>query len=204
MLYRLGAHGACLAAALLLAACSHPGMSKRQTQWQAADDKAAAVGFHSQGRLAVKQEEKGSYANFEWQNGRHVQHIDVNTPLGNTVGVLCRDGEGVIAEGSDGRQYQAANAIELSQNLLGFALPLDHLHLWARGYWAPEDSYEILPDGRLRQFGWVIERRLAADERTPRLLVLDNRQLNIRLVFDQFEPVEEDGSSPQRCSIRKA
>ena len=126
MKYILRRYGAVCAAALLLAACSHTGLSKQPPPWRAADNSTDS-GFHSRGRLAVKQEDKGSYANFEWQNGRHVQHIDVNTPLGNTVGVLCRDGEGVVAEGSDGRQYHAANAVELSQNLLGFAMPLDHL-----------------------------------------------------------------------------
>lgn len=191
---------ALLLGAGVLAACIHTG-PQQQTQWRAAP--AVTAGFHSQGRLAVKQEGKGSYAHFRWQDSRHVQHIDVNTPLGNTVGVLCRDAEGVIAEGSDGHQHRAANVLELSQRLLGFALPLDHLNLWARGFWAPEGGHEVLPDGRLRQFGWSIERRLAAGQDTPRLMVLDNRQLNIRLVFDQFEPTDDETVTPQRCSIRR-
>lgn len=200
--YTLWRQAALWGAAAVLAACSHTHSSRQPGPWRAADPDTEAV-FHSRGRLAVKREDKGSYAHFEWHNGRRVQHIDVNTPLGNTVGVLCRDAAGLIAAGSDGRQYRAADAEELSGQLLGFALPLDYLPLWASGFWAPGVGHEILPDGRLRQSGWLIERRLAADGHTPRLLVLENRQLNIRLVFDRFEPVAENDETAADCGIRR-
>ena len=77
--------------------------------------------FSADGRLAVKVEGKGSYANFDWTYQNAVQTIDVNTPLGNTVGQLCQDSEGVLAVDSKGKVYQAETAEELSRQLLGFA-----------------------------------------------------------------------------------
>ena len=66
--------------------------------------------FSADGRLAVKVEGKGSYANFDWTYQNAVQTIDVNTPLGNTVGQLCQDSEGVLAVDSKGKVYQAETA----------------------------------------------------------------------------------------------
>lgn len=188
--------------AALLAACSNFGTPVKQAAWQAVPPGEAA-GFYSQGRLAVKEGEKGSYAHFEWQDLGVMQNINVNTPLGNTVGVLCRDSEGVIAQSSDGKRFQAATVEELSHNLLGFTLPMSHLNRWARGHWLDGEAHRILPDGRLQQSGWRISRQLAPDGITPRILVLENQHLNIRLVFDQFEPVDLRIIKIGRCALRQ-
>ena len=82
-----------VAALLLLAACAQPNLPQ-QNSWQAAEQ---VQDFSADGRLAVKVEGKGSYANFDWTYQNAVQTIDVNTPLGNTVGQLCQDSEGVLA-----------------------------------------------------------------------------------------------------------
>ena len=76
-----------IAALLLLAACAQPNLPQ-QNSWQAAEQ---VQDFSADGRLAVKVEGKGSYANFDWTYQNTVQTIDVNTPLGNTVGQLCQD-----------------------------------------------------------------------------------------------------------------
>ena len=47
-----------------------------------------------------KWKEKGSYTNFDWTYQNAVQTIDVDTPLGNTVGQLCQDSDGVLAVNS--------------------------------------------------------------------------------------------------------
>lgn len=191
--------GAGCGMAALLAACTASSGPLRQAGWQAGSGAVAA--FDADGRLAVQAEGKGSYANFRWSDSAAVQQIEVNTPLGNTVGVLCRDRQGVVAEDSQGRRYQAATVEELSRQLLGFGLPLGHLNHWVRGHWAADESYQILPDGRLRQAGWLIGRQLAADGNSPRIVVLENETLNIRLVFDRFEP---DAQAPVDCALRAA
>lgn len=57
---------------------------------------------------------KAQYANFDWTHQNQVQTIDVNTPLGNTVGQLCQDGQSVLAVDGKGQVYQAASAEALS------------------------------------------------------------------------------------------
>ena len=166
----------------LLAACQTTPI--KPIAWQAGS--RDALNFNASGRLAVKQNDKGSYANFDWDSNGKMQQLSVNTPLGNTVGELCQDSSGVVAIASNGETYQAATASELSERLMGFAIPVESLDLWAHGYYADNQPHTVDEQGRLLQAGWKIERQVDA-EGHPRLLVLDNQQLSIRLAFNDYQ-----------------
>ncbi|UOO83255.1 outer membrane lipoprotein LolB [Uruburuella testudinis] len=166
--------------------------------WQPQADMAD---FAAQGRLAVKMNEKGSYANFDWTYQNNVQTINVNTPLGNTLGQLCQDRRGVLAVDSKGQVYQAGSAEALSEQLLGFALPVQYLNVWANGQWVRNAPHQVLPDGRLQQFEWTISRTLKADG-SPRILLLESPKLSLRLVFDQMAATAVDTAAPEQCAAR--
>lgn len=186
------------ATVLLVAACAQT-PKPQQGEWPQASD----VGdFTADGRLAVKVEGKGSYANFDWRYQNHVQTIDVNTPLGNTVGQLCQDGQGVLAVDNKGQVYQAQTAEELSGRLLGFELPVQYLHIWADGKRVAGQPYEMLPDGRLKQSGWTIRRTLS-DHADTRILYLENERLSVRLVFDEVNRRPE-ATDQKQCAARSA
>ena len=99
---------------LLITACARPELPQ-QNGWQPAE---TVNDFSAEGRIAVKLEGKGSYANFDWTYQNQVQTININTPLGSTVGQLCQDNQGVLAVDNKGRTYEAATAQELSNRLL--------------------------------------------------------------------------------------
>ncbi len=69
-----------MSAALILAACST--VAPRMGDWR---EQGSVEDFNADGRMAVKMNDKGSYANFDWTYQNGVQTIDVNTPLGSTV-----------------------------------------------------------------------------------------------------------------------
>ncbi|MBF0802865.1 MULTISPECIES: lipoprotein insertase outer membrane protein LolB [Neisseria] len=183
-------------AALLLAACAQPRPAGKEG-WRAQSD---IDSFAAEGRLAVKANEKGSYANFDWTYQNQVQTINVNTPLGNTLGQLCQDGQGVLAVDNKGKKYQAASARELSEQLLGFPVPVQYLHIWTNGQWVKNAPYQILPDGRLQQFEWTISRSLN-ENGTPRILLLESAKLSLRLVFDQMKKTNTT-NAPAQCAAR--
>ena len=58
--------------------------------------------------------------------------------------------------------------------------------MWAHGYYADNQPHTVDEQGRLLQAGWKIERQVDA-EGHPRLLVLDNQQLSIRLAFNDYQ-----------------
>ncbi|MDN8834034.1 lipoprotein insertase outer membrane protein LolB, partial [Staphylococcus aureus] len=73
--------------------------------------------FAAEGRLAVKAEGKGSYANFDWTYQPPVETININTPLGGTLGQLCQDRDGALAVDGKGNVYQAEGTEDLSRQL---------------------------------------------------------------------------------------
>ncbi len=184
--------------ATLLSACT-TGTWMSRDAWQQSDN--TPYYFDADGRLAVKVKDKGSYANFDWSSQASVQTISVSTPLGNTVGELCQDTAGVIAIAANGERYAANSAEELSEQLMGFPVPLSHLDKWLMGKWVDTEAYQLLPDGSLNQSGWNIRRQMAADGITPKELSLSNDELSIRLVFSHF--VAADNLQIKKCEARE-
>lgn len=182
---------------LLITACASPNLPD-QNGWQPAE---TVKDFSAEGRIAVKVEGKGSYANFDWTYQNQVQTININTPIGSTVGQLCQDTKGVLAVDSKGRTYEAATAQELSSRLLGFELPIQYLHIWADGKRVAEAPYNLLPDGRLQQFDWIISRTLNSSGK-PKILLLESPKLTLRLAFDNLDDNPESSTQTQ-CSARK-
>ena len=178
---------------LLLTACpSHTPPS----QWQPSKQ---AQNFTATGRLSVKQNDKGSYGNFDWTRTPAVETININTPLGNTIGQLCQDPQGVIATDANGKTYQAATPEQLSQQLLGYPIPIQYLHTWANGAYLPNHPHSTNADGSLNQLGWNISRTAHADG-TPRILQLKNNQLTIRMVISEIAPTSD---TPTHCTARQ-
>ena len=185
-----------MSAALILAACST--VAPRMGDWR---EQGSVEDFNADGRMAVKMNDKGSYANFDWTYQNGVQTIDVNTPLGSTVGQLCQDSRGVLAVNSNGEVFEAGSAQELSERLLGYALPVQYLNVWSQGQWVKGVPHQIDPQGRLQQFEWTISRSLKPDG-SPRELLLESSRLTLRLIFDTVQKLPADAAAPQQCVAR--
>ena len=183
---------------LSLGACSTPPLSSPH-QWQA---QQPVADFNADGRLAVKINDKGSYANFDWQYQNGVQTIDINTPLGNTLGQLCQDNRGVLAINNRGEQFTANSVSELSEQLLGYALPLQYLSIWAHGQWVKDIPHTLLPNGSLQQQEWTISRTIYPNGK-PRVLELHSNKLTLRLVFNTMQTPENHPVTATTCSARK-
>lgn len=188
---------ASMAAALVLAACTAT-KPQMPSEWQAQRDWKV---FEASGRLSVKVKGTGSYANFDWTRENGVETIDVNTPIGTTVGQLCQDAEGVLAVDAKGKTYHADTAADLSRQLLGYALPVQYLGVWANGEWAKDLPHQLLADGTLQQAGWRIRRSLREDG-SPYTLLLENNDMSVRLVFSESRREAGLPETQGRCEAR--
>ena len=65
-------------------------------------------------------------------------------------------------------------------------MPVDALDWLAQCYYADNQPHTVDEQGRLCQAGWKIARQVDA-EGHPRLLVLNNQQLSIRLAFNDYQ-----------------
>ena len=172
---------------------------KNNTSWQAQRSWQA---FNASGRLSVKIGDQGQVAHFDWTRQDNVETFDVNTPIGTTVGQLCQDSEGVLAMDNQNHQYTAPNAEILSEQLLGYTLPVQYLGVWMNGEWVKDIPYKINTDGSLQQLGWNISRESDTDG-LVRIISLSNAHLTLRLAFSQVERQAGIAQRFARCDARE-
>ncbi|QRN41410.1 MAG: lipoprotein localization factor LolB [Neisseriaceae bacterium] len=166
----------------LISSCTS--IPNKNIVWQSYHDQK--IDFKAFGRLSIKIDHRGSHGNFDWNNqhSRSFSIIDINTPIGNTIGQLCKDFIGVIAENNKGEIFTGNNASELSEKLLGFQVPIDYLDLWINGYASTQSPYNT-SGNKLYQNNWTIERILDKNQK-PKTILLQGNGLSITLFFDQF------------------
>ncbi|WP_159874878.1 MULTISPECIES: lipoprotein insertase outer membrane protein LolB [Aquitalea] len=150
-----------LASSLLLAGCASETVFRPSAASSAARQDQP---FNVSGRISVNMDGKGSVGQFEWMHRLNDDLLSVNSPLGTTVARLQRDAAGVSLQ-ADGKTWQADDVESLTQDVLGWTLPLGNLVWWIRGLPAPDAPYQFAEDGSLTQQGWTI--RFVSDADTP-------------------------------------
>lgn len=157
--------------------------------------------FIAEGRLLIKNRQNHVYAHFEWQSYGTHQNIMFKTPLGNSVAQLCRDDLGVIAQGN-GQIYQSDNLDELLKSSFNVELPLDNLSVWVYGRWVNHVEAQQ-KEGDLYQNGWQISRQSQPNQHdVPKLMLLHHDDINVRLVFDDFQIDSTTKQPLTPCSLR--
>ncbi len=151
------------AVGLLLAACA-------QLETQAPDDQV----FELAGRLAARQGQEAFTGNISWRHAGSVDELLVTSPLGQGVARILRKGDTVVLTTAEPREYRAPDVESLTEEALGFRLPLVGLADWVRGRPSPHAPANVArgPEGRatsIEQNGWRIEYQAYAGDRPSRL-----------------------------------
>jgi outer membrane lipoprotein LolB len=166
--------------ALLLAACA-----QLQT---AAPDK---VLFELNGRIAARYGAESFSGNLAWRHAERDDEMLITTPLGQGVARIVREGDSVILTTAEPKEYRAADAESLTEQVLGFRLPLAGLARWVRARPSGDAPFkeERSSDGRLQrleQSGWRIEYLEYDGERPSRLRLLYTG-IELRLAISQWK-----------------
>ena len=171
-----------LAAALAVAACAEMRFERPDTEAQ----------FELSGRIAVRFRDESSTANFAWRHGVRNDEVMITTSLGQGVARIVRDGEAVTLTDAQGREHRAADAETLTEQTLGFRLPLGGLADWVRARPGPGPS-QVRKDGEgriaeLEQSGWKIEYLEWGDNtRLPARMKLSYPGIELRLAIAQWK-----------------
>jgi outer membrane lipoprotein LolB len=167
---------------LLAGACA-------QLQTQAPLD----VQFDLSGRLAVRYGNEALSGNLAWRHAGSSDEMLITNSLGAGVARLVREpGGAVVLTTAEPKEYRGDNAEALTEEVLGFRLPVSGLGDWVRGRPSPDAPARIGKDeeGRLRwleQSGWRVE-FLEYREGLPYRLQLTYPGIDLRLAISQWRP----------------
>src|SRR5204863_5587853 len=118
------------------------------------------VVFELSGRFAVKYKDEAASGNVAWRHSAGADEMLLSSPFGQGIARIVRTRELVTLTTAEGREMSAADAEALTEQVLGFRIPLAGLADWVRGRPGPGPARTRADDeGRLvelGQRGWEI------------------------------------------------
>ena len=153
---------------------------------------AKGLEFALTGRIAVRYNHEGSSGDIEWRHRANGDEMLITSPLGQGIARIERDGDVVSVTTANGRIYRAHDAATLTEQVLGYRLPLAGLADWVRARPAPGPARETRgPNGRLsriEQNGWRIDYLSYLDDGDlPDRLRLVYPGLELRLAITKWQ-----------------
>ena len=145
-------------------------------------------GFEVSGRVAVRYAKEALSGRIFWRHSDDAEELLITSPLGQGLARITRARGGFLLVAGDGREYRAADSESLTEEALGWRLPLAGLADWVQGHPSPGRPYEA-PGGTGREFrqdGWLIAYEEFRDGR-PLKLRMTREGLEIRLIVDQWK-----------------
>lgn len=155
---------------------------------------AAQSPFAFNGRVATKHDGERSSAGVRWTHRGAEDEILLLAPLGRTVARIHGDANGVELRTPNG-YYAAHDAEALTEEVLGWHLPMAGMRYWVLGLPEPGSpvDVELAPNGQvsvMHQNGWEIRYlryALETPDSLPLRLSLQRHGMEIQLFIDEWE-----------------
>lgn len=150
--------------------------------------------FDLSARVGIQHEQEGYFGSLKWQHRALSDELLILNPLGQAIAKISKDVNGISLTTAQGETFRAADAESLTQQVLGWRLPLDGLQYWVLGLPSPQAPYEVekntLHITRLTQQGWQIDYLSFSRDRgilLPAKIVLQQGTLEIKLIIDKWD-----------------
>ena len=143
----------------------------------------------------MKQDGEGYSGTLRWAHDASHDEVFLLSPLGQGMARIERTSSGVTLTTSDEKIYRADNVEALTQEVLGWRLPLRGLEYWVLGLAAPESSAHRDFDAnrqlsRLTQDGWLVDypryQMVQGVNLPTKLEIAHGDNLEVRLVIDRW------------------
>jgi outer membrane lipoprotein LolB len=149
------------------------------------------VVFELNARLAARYGAESFSGNLAWRHAERNDEMLITTPIGQGVARIVREGDTVILSTAEPKEYRASDAESLTEQVLGFRLPLTGLADWVRARPSGDAPFkdERSADGRLQsleQNGWKIE-YLEYESGRPSRMRLLYPGIEMRLAISQWK-----------------
>jgi outer membrane lipoprotein LolB len=149
------------------------------------------IEFDLSGRLAARYGKDAFTGNIAWRHAKSADELLITSSLGAGVARIVREGDSVVLTTAEPREYRASDAEALTEEVLGFRLPLSGLADWVRG--RPSDKAAAKADydeqGRLRSLeerGWKIDYQ-EYEGKLPSRMRLTYPDIELRLAISKWE-----------------
>ncbi len=151
--------------------------------------------FLMKGRLAIITKPKNHSARLHWQHTPEKDNIDVYSPIGGKVANITKTPTSVKLTDNSQKTLEAQDAETLTQETLGFRLPLSGLSYWLLGKPSNTGLVNLVQwdqYGRIetmQQNGWDIHYKDYAEHAgyfLPRKVTLKNDKMTIKLISDKW------------------
>ncbi|WP_305074796.1 lipoprotein insertase outer membrane protein LolB [Propionivibrio sp.] len=149
--------------ALLLAGCAALPTSAPES---VALSRHALDDFVIEGRFSLRQNEQNHSGRLRWKHAGGSDEVLLASPFGQGVAEIVADARSASLTTSDGKTYSAVDAESLTEQVLGYRLPLSLLADWVRGRLVPEHVAERDASGRplaLRHEDWRVDYEYDSD-----------------------------------------
>ena len=151
--------------------------------------------FTLKGRIGVQTDGKGFSGSLHWQHDHANDNIAFYSPLGSQVASISKTADKVVLEEAKGNSISAADAETLTQNALGWKLPLAGLADWSLGRPTRSADQDSTWDNQgklttLKQDGWEIEYQNYVENNgifLPSKILLKSQKVNLKLLVEQWD-----------------
>jgi outer membrane lipoprotein LolB len=133
--------------------------------------------FDLAGRIAARYRDESFSGNLSWRHAGGGDEMLISTSLGQGVARIVRNGDAVTLTTAEPREYRAADAESLTEEVLGFRVPLTGLAQWVQGLPAPE----------LESRGWKVEYQEYDAQRRPKRLRVTYPGVELRLAISEWK-----------------
>lgn len=142
---------------------------------------------------------KGFSGSLQWQHNSMDDNINLYSPLGSQVANIKKTPEQVALTDSSGKRFSAADAEILTQETLGWKLPLTGLADWAIGRPTQNPIQNSIWNEQglltnLEQDGWKIEYDNYAQQGAymlPGKIFLKSDLLNLKLLVEKWNTLAQ-------------
>lgn len=198
MLFLLGLMSVVAGCAVAPATKTEPSTTAQKLRAQHLQQLASIQQFSMQGRIGVQTNGKGFSGSLQWQHNSTEDDINLYSPLGSQVASIRKTPDQVTLKDSTGKSFSATDAETLTQETLGWKLPLTGLSDWSIGRptQSPIQNSTWNEQGlltNLEQDGWKIEYDNYEQQGTymlPGKIFLKSDKLNLKLLVEKWNNLE--------------
>lgn len=134
------------------------------------------VDFDLLGRIAARYRDDGFTGNVNWRHAANGDEMLITTPLGQGVARILRQGDAVQLTTAEGKEFRAADSESLTEQVLGFRLPIEGLADWVQGK----------PSPALESRGWKVEYLQRDEQNRPRLMRMTYQGVEVRFAVTEW------------------